>query len=473
MTASPYKTRFAPSPTGYLHTGNARMALFCALLARRHGGTFLLRIEDTDAQRSTHAYTLALQEDLLWLGLPWQEGPDVGGEYGPYAQAQRHAIYRKYFDELEHSAQAYPCFCSEQELALSRKVQLAAGQPPRYAGTCARLSADEVEARRARGLQPTLRFRVPKGASVVFTDLVRGPQAFASDDIGDFIIRRADGTPAFFFTNAIDDALMQVTHVLRGEDHFTNTPRQLMLLDALNLRVPHYGHVPLIVGPDGAPLSKRHGSHSVRELRDAGYFSLVVDNYLARLGHYYEDNAFMDVDALAAQFDLAKIGRAPAHFDHAHLHYWQQQAIAHAGVDELWHWVGDEVRALVPDAQRYAFIEAVRANIALREHALLWARVLYADKLELSQTARHVIKQAGGAFFECALHALERHPGDFKALADAVKQARGVGGKALFQPLRAALTGELDGPEMVRLFPLLGTARARERLRLAQNLGPE
>jgi len=242
ITAIDTKTRFAPSPTGLLHLGNVRTALFNALLARRQKGRFLLRIEDTDRERSRPEYVAALLEDLRWLGLDWQEGPAVGGPHEPYAQSTREAIYSQYYRQLESTERVYPCFCTPAELALNppaelalnRKAQLAAGRPPRYPGTCARLSEVERQARLERGLQPTLRFRVPVGRTIEFSDLVRGPQRFASDDIGDFVIRRADGTPQFFFANAVDDALMEVTHVLRGEDHLANTPRQLLLLEAFS-----------------------------------------------------------------------------------------------------------------------------------------------------------------------------------------------------------------------------------------------
>jgi nondiscriminating glutamyl-tRNA synthetase len=469
MAFTPCKTRFAPSPTGFLHLGNARVALFCALLARHTQGIFLLRIEDTDQGRSEHQYTEALQEDLLWMGLGWQEGPVVEGAQGPYLQSERGEIYHRYFSQLENDGLAYPCFCSEQELAITRKVQLAASQAPRYPGTCAALTKDQIETRLAQGLRPTLRFRVPRGETVEFEDLVRGPQRFVSDDIGDFIIRRADGTPAFFFGNALDDALMGVTHVLRGEDHLSNTPRQILLLRALSLRIPEYGHLSLILGSDGTPLSKRHGSHSVRELRDAGYFPAALNNYLARLGHSYDNNNFMTLSELAAEFHIGKIGRSPARFDESQLHYWQQQAIAHAHTHELWEWMGPAMHALVSTAQRDEFIAAIRPNVFLPEHALLWARILYSDPLEWMLGARQVIAQAGKIFFERALMALEHQPNDFKSLADEIKQSLGVSGKALYQPLRAALTGELDGPEMVRLLPLLGEERARKRLEAALN----
>ncbi len=458
------KTRFAPSPTGYIHMGNTRVALFSALYARHRRGIFLLRIEDTDLERSAERYGEALKEDLRWLGLAWQEGPEAGGPHGPYHQSRRLDIYQRYFNMLEEQGLAYPCFCSAQELALSRKAQLAGGRPPRYAGLCAHLSATEIKSRLEQGLQPTLRFRIPAGVTVQFEDLVRGPQSFASGDIGDFIIRRADGTPAFFFSNAVDDALMGVTHVLRGEDHLSNTPRQILLLQALQLDIPHYAHLSMIVGPDGAPLSKRHGSRSVHELRESGYLPEAVINYLARLGHHYESNELLGFDDLAAGFDLIHLGRSPVRFDNAQLQHWQQLALGRTDTDELWAWMGCKVHEKAPDAQRGAFVQAVRHNITLPEHALLWARILFDDHLELSQTAREVIAHAGHEFFQHAAAAFRKYPDDFKALAHEVKTLTGKSGKTLYQPLRAALTGELDGPEMAHILPLLGVERTGRRL---------
>ncbi|HLJ37839.1 MAG TPA: glutamate--tRNA ligase, partial [Steroidobacteraceae bacterium] len=268
---SPPVTRFAPSPTGELHLGNVRTALFNLLLARHGGGRFLLRIEDTDAQRSLEAHTQSLLEELRWLGIEWDAGPDREDALGPYRQSQRTAHYAAYFAQLEKRGAVYSCFCTPLELEASRRAQLAAGRPPRYAGTCRELSAAERARRAAQGVAPTLRFRVPAGVQVTFEDLVHGPQSFATDDIGDFVVRRADGSAAFFFSNAVDDAAMGVTLVLRGEDHLANTPRQLLLLEALGLAPPAYGHLALLLGADGAPLSKRHGAASVREFRERGF----------------------------------------------------------------------------------------------------------------------------------------------------------------------------------------------------------
>ncbi len=458
------KTRFAPSPSGYIHLGNVRTALFSALMAARDHGVFLLRIEDTDPARSTHDYTDALKEDLAWLGLRWQEGPDVGGDHGPYHQSQRAEIYARYYSELEQRDLAYPCFCSEHQLALSRKAQIAASKPPRYAGTCARLTPEQVQAKLQEGVPPALRFRVPQTQNIRFDDAVRGEQIFSGADIGDFIIRRADGTPAFFFCNAIDDALMQVTHVLRGEDHLSNTPRQILLLEALHLRVPGYGHISMIVGADGAPLSKRTGSESVRELRASGYFPRAVVNHLARLGHAYESNAYMTFEELAAGFDTAKLGRSPARHDVNQLIHWQHEAVAKAPVEDLWVWMGPEVHRLVPNERRDEFIETVRPNVTQPKDALHWAQVIYGENLVLNHDAQQIVRQAGAVFFEAALRAWGEHRDNFSALAEHVKNATGVKGKHLFHPLRVALTGEVHGPEMARLLKLLPSEQSRRRL---------
>lgn len=464
MATLPTKTRFAPSPTGFIHLGNVRTALFSALVAARDRGVFLLRVEDTDLARSTAEFTDALKEDLDWLGMRWQEGPDVGGDAGPYHQSQRAAVYERYYRALEQGSHAYPCFCSEAQLAIARKSQISAGRPPRYAGTCAKLTPQQVQSKLTEGLKPTLRFRVPDGRAVKFVDQVRGEQTFASDDIGDFIVRRADGTPAFFFCNAIDDALMGVTNVLRGEDHLSNTPRQILILEALGLRVPQYGHISMIVGADGAPLSKRTGSQSVRELRSNGYFPLAVVNYLARLGHTFDSNALMSFAELAAAFDVARLGRSPARHDDTQLHHWQRETIQRASITELWAWGSPEVHRLVPSEQLAEFIETVRPNVTFPQDLQHWARVIFGEHLHLSDDARTVIQHAGKEFFTQALAALEQHPRDFKALAEQVKQATGVKGKHLFHPLRVALTGEAHGPEMARILELLPAGRARARL---------
>jgi nondiscriminating glutamyl-tRNA synthetase len=452
------KTRFAPSPTGWMHLGNARTALF----NRLYGQTFLLRIEDTDPTRSRPEFVAALLEDLRWLGLEWEEGPR-SPQPDEYFQSQRTAIYEQYYAKLEQNGLAYPCFCTPEELALSRKVQLSRGLPPRYSGKCAHLRREEVEARLAQGLKPSLRFKVPPGQTVVFEDLIQGEKRFATDAIGDFIIRRADLSPAFFFCNAIDDALMGVTHVLRGEDHLANTPRQLLILKALELAPPRYGHFPLILGEDGAPLSKRNGSVSIRELREQGYLPAAVINFLARLGHSYATDGLLPLRELASGFSLSHLSRSPARFDPKQLDFWQAQAVRAADDATLWAWLDESTRLLVPQASRSQFLHLVRGNFIFPQQAKAWAEILFSDTYPVTEEAKRALL-APPAFFRTALAIAQRHPENYREFLAELKAKTALQGKQLFQPLRAALTGRLDGPEMAQIYLLLGPERLFKRL---------
>lgn len=489
------RTRFAPSPTGQLHVGNARTALFSALLAAHSGGEFILRIEDTDAERSRREFETALLKDLTWLGIHWQEGPDVGGKHGPYRQSQRSQIYRAYVGKLTEQGLTYPCFCTPAALAMSRKTQLAAGKPPRYAGTCAHLTATEIVARVAAGLKPALRFRMPEAGETIFDDLVRGRQVFAHNDIGDFVILRGDGSPAFFFSNAVDDALMEITHVLRGEDHLANTPRQLLILKALDLSAPHYGHLSMVVGNDGQPLSKRHGSTSLRDLIMQKYMPLAVMNYMARLGHAYSDmdNKLMSFAELAAQFDIARISHSPAHFDENHLRHWQKITIANSSDAELWDWMKsgtggafvegpnkETVENLVPEDKRQLFIQAVRPNVLLNTEiksdykphssdAWGWARTFFGDDNFILKREEAALRQAGIEYFKKAL-AIMTNNQEYKSFVDSLANSTKLRGPELYKPLRVALTGDSQGPELKLIWELLGQDRIRQRLERAAEL---
>ena len=480
MDVNSVKTRFAPSPTGLLHLGNVRTALFNYLLAQRFNGQFLLRLEDTDAVRSEEKFEQALQEDLLWLSLTWQEGPEKDGGNGPYWQSQRATIYKEYFDKLLGHQQAYPCFCTEQELKLSRKAQLAAGKPPRYAGKCRGLSPDEVQAKFSAGLPSTLRFHVPDDCTITFEDKVRGQQTYKGLDIGDFIIRRSDGTPAFFFCNAVDDALMKVSLVVRGEDHLTNTPRQLMILKSLGLApLPEYAHISLVVGFDGAPLSKRHGSKTVKELRDSGYLPLAIINYLARLGHTYENNNLMSLQELAAEIEIKHLHKSPARFDQTQLDHWQKEVVLSATDDELLAWllghesVKKKINEFVPAEKKPEFINTIRDNMVMPEDASVWAEVIFTNELMLSGDALSEIKKTGTAFFQDAAKILPDNGEDFKKFSRATGEKTNKKGKNLFMPLRAALTGRTQGPEMAKMWHLLGTERIQTRLAAALELTKE
>lgn len=458
-------TRFAPSPTGYLHLGNARTALFNALLAKRQGGDFMLRVEDTDAERSDDAFLTALMADLRWLGLDWTLGHDAGGEAGPYRQSERQAVYEAHFNRLEKDGRIYPCFCSRERLEKLRREQRAAGRPPRYDGRCAALAAEEARRRLDDGEAASWRFRVRPGETVTFEDFIRGPQRFQSDDIGDFVVRRTDGTPAFFFSNALDDALMGVSHVMRGEDHLTNTPRQLMLLEALDLPAPEYGHLPLIADSDGGPLSKRAGSLGLRDFRAEGYLPLALLNYMARLGHRYDgQERFLDLETLAAEFDPARIGRSPARFDPGQLHHWQKLAVARLSVDEAWRWMADAVAGAVPPGKARAFAALVQPNVVLPADAADWAHCLFDGGLRPDADALTVVADSGREFFETALDALDSTGADYQNWVDRIRQLTGAKGKKLFLPLRVALTGRRSGPDLDGVLQLIGRSEAGRRL---------
>jgi glutamyl-tRNA synthetase len=454
------KSRFAPSPTGLMHIGNARTALFSALL----GDVFLLRIEDTDAERSREEFVSGLIEDLHWLGLDWQEGPSNAEPEEAWFQSKRTPIYDRYYQQLIDSGLAYPCFCTPTELEIARKVQLSSGRPPRYSGKCARLSPEDIERKRADGLEPTLRFKVPQDAPIRFTDGVRGPQQFEPQDIGDFIIRRADGSSAFFFCNAIDDALMGVTHVLRGEDHLTNTPRQLLILEALGLPQPAYAHGSLILGEDGAPLSKRNGSRSIAELRHQGYFPKALVNMMARLGHYYDSDELMSLAELKSGFGLEHLGKSPARFDFAHLEHWQTLAVRTATDLELEGWIPKEIWQFVPPERHDGFREVVRSNCLYPKDALVWAEILFTDQLTLDEAAMQAVQSAGESFFLSALDLHAQSAGDYSVFLEGLKTATGAKGKGLFMPLRSAWTGRHDGPDLATLYRLIDADRLHRRM---------
>jgi glutamyl-tRNA synthetase len=445
-----------------LHLGNARTAFFSHLWARKSGGRFILRIEDTDVERSQARFREELMAQMRWLGMRWDEGPDIGGPSAPYSQSERGEFYRALFARLAANGQVYPCYCTAAELELSRKLQRMSGKPPRYAGTCRNLTAAQRAERDARGLQPTLRFAVPDGQIVEFTDLVHGPQRFVSQDIGDFIVRREDGTSAFFFCNAVDDSVMGVTHVLRGDDHLTNTPRQLMVLDALGLRRPGYGHVGLLLGADGAPLSKRHGSASVHEFRERGFLSAAVLNHLFHLGHTSDVEGWLPPDEMPRHFRPEHLGRAPARFDESQLVHWQKETVERMSGADIRDWLNSDDAA--------AFVELVRHNVVLPADAAPWRAVVRGELQPLGREEQRVIDAAGADFFAAAAAAFDQSGSDLQRLAKILKERTGRKGADLFMPLRVALTGHVHGPELAPLLQLMPPDTVRRRLEChAQN----
>ncbi|HVS76656.1 MAG TPA: glutamate--tRNA ligase family protein, partial [Steroidobacteraceae bacterium] len=336
--------------------------------------------------------------------------------------------------------------------------------PPRYAGTCRGLSEEQRRARRAQGLPATIRFRVPAGRRLEFVDLVHGQQSFLSDDIGDFVIRRADGTAAFFFSNAVDDASMGVTHVLRGEDHLANTARQLLILQALGLREPRYGHVSLILGPDGAPLSKRHGATSVREYREGGYRPEALLNHLFRLGHSSGEHGLLDLEAMARAFEPAHLGRASAHFDAQQLRVWQKEAVHHLTPQEARAWLAPVLPPGLGDSAAGAFVTAILPNVVLPEDAQPWARIVFGPPPQLQADGEEVVRKAGAAYFAAAAQGAAQSGNDLAAIAAAVRAATGRKGAELYMPLRLALTGRSHGPELAPLLKAMPAGAAHARL---------
>lgn len=464
-------TRFAPSPTGALHPGNARTALFSFLLARARGGRFILRIEDTDRERGSDEFVDAQLEDLRWLGLDFDAGPGRDDGRGPYRQSERGAIYAELFGRLEREGRSYPCYCTPAELEVARRTQLAAGEPPRYPGTCRNLGADERMAHGRAGRQPALRFAIREPATVRFDDLVRGPQAVESASIGDFVVRRADGSAVFFFCNAVDDALMGVTDVLRGDDHLSNTPRQLLLLEALGLAAPRYGHLPLLLDAGGAPQSKRRGSVTVRELRERGYLASAVANYLLRLGHHGAPDEWIDPAGMARHFHADKLGRAPAHFDPVQLGHWQREAVRRLDGDAAVHWLAAEFPPDWPAARRAEIAALLKGNLVLPADARDWLAVFGGTLAPLAPEAADAIAQAGPAFFDAALASYQEAGTDLAAIAERLKSRTGRKGRALFMPLRYALTGRHDGPELAALIAAMPQALVRARLSAASHRG--
>jgi len=450
--------------------------LFNWLLARGHQeetpGIFILRIEDTDVERSTRESEDAIVRDLHWLGLDWDEGPDAGGSHGPYRQSERLHLYQSYAKELLGAGSAYYCFCSTEQLEAEREEAVAAGRPVQYSGKCRTLEHDEVTTRMAGGEQPAIRFRVPEGADIVVSDLVRGEVRFQNEVIGDPVIVRADGTPAYNFAVVVDDALMEVTHVIRGEDHLSNTPRQLLLYEALGFTPPQFAHLALVMGPDHSPLSKRHGATSVAEFRAKGYLPEALVNYLALIGWSPGDDVeLMSRDELARHFSLERVGHSPGVFDEEKLAWVNRHYLKIADVARIaelsvpfFHAAGVE---MTPDDRGMAFLTGAmsmitssvdRLNQVPARLAFLFeydaARAL-ADEQMRAEIRGDAARAVVAALAEDLAAAPRLDRERFRAVANQVKARTGQKAKALFHPIRIALTGRAEGPELDLAVPAI------------------
>jgi glutamyl-tRNA synthetase/nondiscriminating glutamyl-tRNA synthetase len=467
------RVRFAPSPTGFLHVGNARTALFNWLLARRHGGTFVLRIEDTDAQRSTRESEAAILEDLRWLGLDWDEGPERGGPVAPYRQSERLSLYRTHAHALVDRQQAYYCFCSQAQLEAERKAAVESGQPAVYSGRCRVLTPGQARDRLASGEPAAVRFRIPAHRDVSFHDLVRGTVTFHTDVIGDPIILRADGFPAYNFAVVIDDALMQISDVVRGEDHISNTPRQLLFYEALGFPLPRFAHLAMVLGPDHSPLSKRHGATSVSEFRDKGYLPESLVNYLALLGWSPGGNEeILPLDELARRFSIEGVGLSAGVFDEEKLAWVNRHYLKAAEPARLVQLAWPHLRAAgfvsgdVPNGSAIGFLTTImpmasgsvdrldqvpdRLRLVFSYDARAALRLADIREEVAAAGARRVIEVLADDL-ATAPRLIDRQT--FRAAADRVKQKTGQKGRALFHPIRLALTSASEGPELDLLIP--------------------
>jgi nondiscriminating glutamyl-tRNA synthetase len=481
------RVRIAPSPTGPLHIGTARTALFNFLFARRNGGTFVLRLEDTDVARSSIAYEKDILDGLHWLGLTWDEGPAVAGEeargpHGPYRQMERLAIYKQAADALLAADKAYPCYCTPEELDAERRHQEAAHLPPRYSGRCARLTAAERASFEAEGRRPALRFRIAEGV-VAFDDMVRGHVEFDTSTLGgDLVIVRANGTPLYHFVVVVDDAAMEITHIIRGEDHISNTPKHILLFRARGYDEPRFGHLPLILNADRTKMSKRMNQTAINDYIAEGFIREALVNYLALLGWSTgTEEEVLSLDELVERFDIGHVQKAGAIFDRERLEWLNGQWIRRLPPDELVERLrpfleaeaasgriervptDEEIRALVPLVQErlpvlgaigelvgFLFVDDVRPDPG----ALVPKRWDVATTLDALRAARETIAQNGELAFD--------HEGLEVALRGLAEQ-RGWKSGDLFMAIRVAVTGRTATPPLFETLVALGYARTLDR----------
>ena len=479
MTA-PVRVRFAPSPTGYLHVGGARTALFNYLFARRHGGVFVLRIEDTDRERSTKEAVGAIFEGLRWLGLTWDEGPDVGGSYGPYFQSERLPQYEEAAMRLLAEGKAYRCFCDPEDLKSRREAALAKGEPPKYDRKCLAIPAAEAAARGER--EPhALRFQMPVGETS-WDDAVRGVVTFQNATLDDLVIFRTDRHPTYNFAAVVDDAAMEISHVLRGDDHISNTPRQIQIYRGLGLEMPVFGHVPMILGPDGTRLSKRHGATSVTEYRDSGYLPAAMVNFLALLGWAFDgEREIFTLEELTQVFSLDRVSKNPAIFNHEKLEWMNGEYFRALPLSTRVDLVVEHVRAIgaLPESalSNRAMLEravtAVGDRMKRPEHFLDYAAWLFVESVEAEAGpwADLLAKPLAPARLRMLADAISKvEPFEHDSIEQAARglaTAEGVKAGEVIMPARIALTGKKVSPGIFDVILLLGREKTVKRLQEA------
>lgn len=476
------RVRYAPSPTGHLHIGNARTALFNYLFARHHGGKFIIRIEDTDVKRNIEGGEESQLTYLKWLGIDWDESVDVGGEAGPYRQTERLDIYKTYWQDLLDRGLAYKCYCTAEELEQEREAQIARGEQPRYSGKHRDLTPEQCAAFEAEGRVASIRFRVPEGRTYTFDDLVKGSISFESEVSGDFVIVKKDGIPTYNFAVALDDHLMKITHVLRGEDHVSNTPRQLMIYEAFGWEPPVFGHMTLIVGDNHKKLSKRDETviQFIEQYDKLGYLPEALFNFIALLGWSPEgEEEIFSKDQLISIFDANRLSRSPAVFDKNKLAHLNNHYIKNADPDRIAALAIPHLQAAsrLP-SQLTAEQEAwAKTLVALYQEQMVSASdivelsdMFFRSHLEMDEEAAGIlaepqVPQVLSAFLEKVEAGREYSPEAIAGWIKEVQKETGVKGKGLFMPIRVALTGQTHGRDLNKSIYLLGRDRTMDRLK--------
>jgi glutamyl-tRNA synthetase/nondiscriminating glutamyl-tRNA synthetase len=471
------RVRFAPSPTGYVHVGNARTALFNWLFARHNGGSFVLRIEDTDVERSKEAYETQLLDDLRWFGLDWDEGPDVGGPFGPYRQSERSEIYTPYTEKLLREGEAYYCFCSAEQLEAERQEALKAGRQPRYSGRCRKLPAEEAARRKAAGEPAAVRLKIVE-SSFFWNDLVHGATTFSGEVIGDPVLVRSEGPPAYNYAVVIDDHLMEITQVIRGDDHISNTPRQLAVYRALGWEPPEFAHLSTILGSDRTRLSKRHGATSVESFREMGILPEALRNYLLLLGWSASDGKTekLTTEQMIAQFSLERITKSPAVFDPQKLNWLNTEYVFELPIKEKTEYFRKLFTDVLTSDERYLAKEEVTRAKGLIDEILLLV-LESRGKAKLAELAHLIFDYEGASVVrnESTRRVLEDPVGReilgefvrqvvaeptlsferFQQIIKSLGEKTGTKGRQLFHPVRIALTGEESGPELKKMIPII------------------
>ncbi|SDK58686.1 glutamate--tRNA ligase [Sediminibacillus albus] len=478
------RVRYAPSPTGNLHIGNARTALFNYLYARHLGGKFIIRTEDTDEKRNVAGGEESQLNYLKWLGIEWDEGADIGGEFGPYRQTERLDIYQKYVDELLERGLAYKCYMTTEELEQEREEQRANGQVPKYSGAHSNLSEEEIQQFEAEGRQPSIRFRVPKDVTYKFDDIVRGEITFESSDFGDWVIVKKNGIPTYNFAVAIDDHLMGISHVLRGEEHISNTPKQMMIYDAFNWELPQFGHMTLILNENRKKLSKRdeHILQFIEQYKNLGYLPEALFNFITLLGWSpVGEEEIFNKEQFIEMFDPERLSTSPAIFDPQKLKWMNNQYIKAADFDHvvklsLPHLIHAERLPgnMDKDQEDWALelIGLYKEQLSYGAEIVELTELFFQEEIKYSEEALTVLREEQvpevlTAFAENLASSEEFTPEAIKAQIKATQKQTKQKGKKLFMPIRVATTGQAHGPELPNAIHLLGKETVIKRLHSA------